>query len=196
MVKFMPDNENKKDDVPYLDNARSDEGWQGHTTKESVGSLKAQILIEIGRLGGTVVRWMRGTYDIDGEQRPGVQIVYRIVRPFSDSFEGRIDVAGLPWKKPYGGKKYREGYQSAVENKRRQSLTMALYNVRAALKAMRVLQILSPGYAALVPWLLKPGTDKTLGELWGIGSKSLPAPNQDGDIVDSDYEVVDKEMEN
>lgn len=192
-MNFIPDSESEKADVPFLDEARSDDGWQGHTTNESISALRAQISAEIGRLGGTVTRWLRGTYQIDGNERPGIQIGYQVIGPYENVFEGRIDVAGLPWKPPYGGNRSHGGYKSAAEKKKEQSLAMALYNVREALRAMRILQILSPGYAALVPWLLKPGTDKTLGEMWAIGSKSLPAPSDDGQIIDSDFEVIESE---
>lgn len=192
-MKFIPDTEAKSSLVPFLDEANSKDGWQGHTTNESIETLRAQISSEISRLGGTVTCWMPGLFEIDGLQRPGVQIGYRIVNPNGAAFEGRIDVAGLPWKDPYSGKKSHSAYKDAVENQRKKSLAMALYNVREALKAMRILQILSPGYAALVPWMLKPGTDMTIGQMWGIGSPALPAPDSDGEIIEGSFEVSEVE---
>jgi hypothetical protein len=192
-MKFIPEENQKVSEVPFLEDARSDDGWQGHGTGERVAALRAQISAEIGRLGGTVTRWLPGMYEIDDQKRPGIQIGYQIVGPGGSAFEGRIDVAGLPWRDPYGGKKSHGGYKTAVENKKDTSLRMALYNVRQALIAMRNLQMLSPGYAALIPWMLKPGTDQTLGEMWGIGSKALPAPSDEGEILEADFEVIDEE---
>lgn len=187
-MKFTPDTDNFQSEVPLLDEARAEDGWQGQGTKESITSLRAQISAEIGRLGGTVTRWMRGEYEIEGQARPGIQIEYQITNQSGSAFSGRIDVAGLPWKAPYGGNRSHTSYKLAVENNKNKSLAMALYNVREALKAMRILQVLSPGYAALVPWMLVAETGKTIGEMWGIGNKQLMAPG--GEIVEAEFHVV------
>ena len=78
----------------------------------------------------------------------------------------------------------------AVESNKNKSLAMALYNVREALKAMRILQVLSPGYAALVPWMLVAETGKTIGEMWGIGNKQLMAPSGSGEVVEAEFHIV------
>jgi len=192
-MKFIPDDKENRIEVPYLDDARADDGWQGHSTKESTNALRAQISAEIGRLGGTVTRWQRGEYEIEGQSRPGIQIGYSIASPNGGVFEGRIDVAGLPWQPPYGGRKSDSRYKDAVERKKDQSLSMALYNVREALRAMRILQILSPGYSALVPWMLVADTGKTIGEMWDTGSRALPAPGEAGEIVDAQFRIVEGE---
>ncbi|KKL86927.1 hypothetical protein LCGC14_1939920, partial [marine sediment metagenome] len=57
------------------------------------------------------------------------------------------------------------------------------------------LQVLSPGYAGLMPWLLVEGQkDKTISELWGdtMGLKALPAPADDGEVVDVKFRMVDE----
>jgi len=146
-MNFIPDQDQIEIQIPYLDDARSDEGWQGHTTKESLTKLKSQIYSEITLLGGTVTRFIRGTYQINNKSRPGVQLIYEIIGPDGLVFKGKIDIAGLPWRAPYGGKKHHGGYAKVEKNKRDLSLRMALYNVREALRAMRILQMLSPGYA-------------------------------------------------
>ena len=194
-MKFIPDEKEGQFNVPYLESARSDDGWQGQSTNESIESLRSQISAEIGRLGGSVTRFMRGKYEIDGKERPGVQLEYSVVAPNGRSFVGRIDVAGLPWQPSYGGKKSHGGYSDAEKKKRSKSLKMALYNVREALKAMRVLQILSPGYSALIPWMLVGDSEKTIGELWGMGSPALPAPNEDGEIIEADFKEVGERSE-
>jgi len=192
-MKFIPDDRANEIEIPYLDDTRADDGWQGHSTGESISALRAQISAEVGRLGGTVTRWIRGEYVISEQKRPGIQIGYSIVGQNGVGFEGRIDVAGLPWKPPYGGKKSDSRYKDAAENKKEKSLAMALYNVREALKAMRILQILSPGYSALVPWMLVGDSGKTIGEMWGTGSPALPAPGESGEIVDAKFKVVERE---
>jgi len=189
-MKFTPDTSDLQTEVPFLDEARAEDGWQGQGTKESIASLRSQISAEIGRLGGTVTRWMRGDYEIDGQKRPGVQLEYQITNGSGSAFVGRIDLAGLPWKDPYGGNRSHSSYKVAVESNKNKSLAMALYNVREALKAMRILQVLSPGYAALVPWMLVAETGKTIGEMWGIGNKQLMAPSGSGEVVEAEFHIV------
>ena len=187
-MTFVPDKENGADEVPYLDDARSSEGWQGHTTKESFAKLKAQICSEIALLGGIVTRFIKGTYQINSKNRPGIQLIYEVTRSDGFIFNGKIDIAGLPWRAPYGGKKYHGGYAKVEESKRDLSLRMALYNVREALRAMRILQVLSPSYSPLIPWMLVNG-DKTISETWLLSDiKRLPEP----DISEGNFHVVDE----
>lgn len=191
MMDFIPDETGKDIEVPFLDDARADDGWQGHSSRESIQALRAQISGEIGRMGGSVTRFQRGKYVVDGFERPGVEIEYQVASPSGQAFIGQINVAGLPWQEPYGGKKRHAAYENSVETRREKSRVMALYNVREALRAMRILQILSPGYAALIPWLIAGDSGKTLGEMWGIGSRSLPAPSDDGDAVEAEFREVE-----
>jgi len=192
-MSFIPDQNQSELQVPYLDNARSDDGWQGHATNESVEALRAQISSEIGRLGGTVTRWIKGIYLFGGQERQGVQIGYQVVKQDGNVFQGRIDVAGLPFEPPYGGNKSHAGYKRSAEGKKRKSLAMALYNVREALKAMRILKMLSPGYAPLIPWLLVSDTGMTIGESFADGL-GLPRLNEgEEDIIESTFVEIGAE---
>jgi len=190
-MNFIPDQDQAEIQIPYYEDAHSDDGWQGHATNESAESLRAQISAEIGRLGGTVTRWMKGIFHINEQERQGIQIAYQVVGLNGEVFQGRIDVAGLPFKLPYGGKKGHGGYKNAVESKKKKSLTMALYNVREALKAMRILRALSPGYAALIPWLLVGDSEKTIGEAFISGS-GLPALSSGEDIVETTFKIIEE----
>ena len=51
-MKFIPDDLDQQSDVPFLEEARADDGWKGQSTNKSIEQLRAEISAEIGRLGG------------------------------------------------------------------------------------------------------------------------------------------------
>ena len=65
---------------------------------------------------------------------------------------------------------------------------MALYMVKQALDGVWFLQQLSPGYAALMPWMI--GKDnKTISQLWAdspIMSRLLPESTRKESFVDGE----------
>ena len=191
-MKFIPDEQTFDDPVPLLSEARADDGWKGQSTDKSVPKLRSEIAAEIGRLGGTMSRWIRGDYEMDdGTERPGIEIGYSIATEDGRIFQGRINVAALPFKIS----KNRSDSDKLNRDRAEKSLRMALFNVRDALQASRILQVLSPGYAGLMPWLLVEGQkDKTISELWGdtMGLKALPAPADDGEVVDVKFRMMDE----
>lgn len=149
MTSFIPE-QKKADAVPYYEDVTSDAGWQGHATGKGVETLKSEIAKSISRLGAHVMSFQRGVFEVDGESREGFQIRYILE---GQKVEGRLDVAALP---------VRSKYDMAKKDK---SLRMALYMVRNAMDGLWFLQQLSPGYAALMPWMLAQG-DKTVSQLW------------------------------
>jgi hypothetical protein len=173
-----------------FDEVSSKDGWKGHSTDKSIETLRAEISAEIGRMHGTMTGWMRGEYETEnGGRRPGVEVKYRVVTENGQAFEGRIAIATLPYEVSEGRA------DSDKINRRRadKSLRMGLFNVRDALQSSRIMEVLSPGYAALMPWLIVGGGDKTVSELWaehGLGQKALPVPDEDGEIVDAEVREV------
>ena len=185
-MKFVPADQGLDEELPWADEARAVDGWKGQSTDKSVAKLRGEISTEIGRLKGTMTRWMRGDFEgDDGRVRAGIQIGYSVSTQDGKVWEGRIDVAALPHKT--------NGPADRVRARADKALRAALYNVRDALQSNRILQDLSPGYVGLMPWLLTEG-DKTISQLWGskMGYKALPAPDKDGDIVDVKFREVDE----
>jgi hypothetical protein len=71
---------------------------------------------------------------------------------------GRLDIAVLPVK--------REGRLSrSLDSRRDKALKMALYMLRMAFDGQWYLQQLSPGYNALMPWMLADN-NKTMAQIW------------------------------
>lgn len=190
-MKFIPDEDGADFDVPFFNEVRADDGWKGQSTDKSLEQLRAEISAEIGRLGGTMTGWMRGEYETpNGGRRAGVEIKYQIVTAGGSAFEGRIAIAALPYPVSEG----RADSERTNRKRAEKSLRMGLFNVRDALQSSRILQTLSPGYAALMPWLLAGEDERTISELWaeqGMGQPALPAPDEDGDIIEAEVREVD-----
>ena len=191
-MKFIPDEHGQDYDVPFFDEVSSKDGWKGQSTDKSIETLRAEISAEIGRMHGTMTGWMRGEYEMDGGAiRPGVEIKYQVVTGEGQAFEGRIAITALPYEVSEG----RMDSDRINRKRAEKSLRMGLFNVRDALQSSRIMETLSPGYAALMPWLLVGGNDKTVSELWaeqGMGQRALPVPDEDGDIVVGEMREVDE----
>jgi hypothetical protein len=160
--RFVPIEDDKPTvDVPYLDEARATDGWQGQDTSLSYDRLKSELTNVLARLGGMVSTFQRGAYEIGGLKRAGVQVSYSIEGPNGVMVRGRLDVAALPVKGP----KRQHGWAETLRKREDAALRMALYNVVQALRSQWVLKQLNPGYIPLMPWLLGKG-DATLSELY------------------------------
>jgi len=185
MMNFIPDQPKQAQDVPFYEDVTASGGWQGHSTSKSISSLKSEITASIGRLGGLVNGFQRGTFEIGDQKRDGFQIHYVIEQPDGGMMRGRLDVAALPVRK---SSRLRRSY----ETRREKSLRMALYMTRDALDGTWFLQQLLPGYAPLMPWMIEANSGKSLTQLWSESAamKQLLPPS-DGDFVEGDFEEVD-----
>ncbi len=193
-MKFVPDTSEFSQEVPFFEEVSSDAGWKGHGTGKSLVTLKAEVTQSVARLGGQVNGFVQGHYDMpNGVRRDAFQIHYAIEDPEGKLHPGRIDVAALPVQEAKSGRRYRE----IMERKRTQTLKMCLFMIRDALDGQWFLQMLSPGYAALMPWMLtKPHPDApTITELWSESAtmKKLLPPKEskfkgeDEDVVEGDF---------
>jgi hypothetical protein len=183
-MNFIPETpKDTRPEVPYFDDVTSEGGWQGHSTSKSIDTLKSEIMEAIGRLGGLVSGFQRGTFHIGDRKREGFQIHYHIERPDGQLVRGRLDVAALPVKED---RRLRRSY----DTHRQKSLKMALYMLRMALEGTWFLQQLSPGYAPLMPWMLADG-EKTVTQLWSESSAmgNLLPPGE-SEFIEGDYREV------
>ncbi len=192
-MKFVPTTGEFSQEVPYFDEVKGDAGWKGHGTSKSMVALKAEVTQSVARLGGQVTGFVRGAYEMEnGVSRDGFQIHYAIEDHQANLHQGRIDVAALPVREP----KRRTGYRDTMERRREQTLKMALFMIRDALDGQWFLQMLSPGYAALMPWMLTghPDAPQTITEIWSESAmmkKLLPPKGSefetDEDVVEGDF---------
>jgi hypothetical protein len=174
-MKFTPREKQPSIAIPMLDDLRAEDGWQGMRSNQSLDELRTKVQTEIGRLSGKITSFIEGDYEIEGQTRPGYTIRFIVAGPDGSAWEGRIDMAGPPFEMPFSGDRTHSGFLSAFEKRREQSLRMCLFNANAALVANRNLEKLSPGFAALMPWMLGKG-DLTIGQIWRGGAAALPAP--------------------
>ena len=158
-MNFIPESEINIKDVPYFEEINTGNGWQGHSTTKSIDKLKAEIISAVERLGGIIVGFQKGKFQINDKDREGYQLNYTVNMPNNKIFYGRIDVAALPIKNEY---KLRKSYES----RKNKALKMALYMLKISLDGLWFLQQLSPGYSALMPWMLVED-NKTISQIWG-----------------------------
>lgn len=160
---FTPD-KNEAQIVPFFEDAKAEDGWQGHTTTKTLKRLQDEVKEAIARLGASVVSFQQGTFQIDQKTRQGFRVHYVI-----EGRVARLDIAALPVRNRYNNKK------------KEQSLKMALYMLEIGLSGAWVMQQLSPGYAPLMPFILTEG-DKTISEMWiensAIGRLLPPRPEE------------------
>ena len=149
--------------VPFFEDATSDDGWQGHTTTKSLNTLQSEIIKAMSRMGGLVATFQRVTFLIDGKERDGFRIHYSLDNPLGKIVPGRIDIAALPVKMK--SSTYDRRANQRRDELREKSLRMALYMFRDALNGLWFLQQLSPGYAALMPWMLVD-RENTVTDKW------------------------------
>lgn len=161
--------------VPYFDEVKASDGWQGYTTTKSTDTLKAEVMTAMSRLGGLISGFEKGKFG----ERHGFRIHYTIEAENGTMYPGQMDIAALPVRKTTHRRSY-QGHEKTCE----QALRMALYNTAMCLNGMWLLQQLSPGYAPLIPWMLA-ANGKTVTQLWTESSsmKAL-APPADEEFIE------------
>ena len=181
-MSFIPEQPKSASDVPFFDDVTGEDGWQGHTTTKSIETLKSEVIASIGRLGGAVTRFQKGTFQIGELKRDGFQILYNIEALNGDIIPGRLDVAALPVKESYQVRRH-----SPEATRRDRSLRMALYMLRISIDGLWFLQQLSPGYAPLMPFILAD-KDKTISQLWAEGpAMSRLLPPGESEFVEGEF---------
>lgn len=156
--------------VPFFEDAKKEDGWQGHTTTKSVDRLKKEITESVGRLGGYISGFVKGKFIFDKQEREGFQVFYSV-----NGIPSRIDIAALPVRNKWDTKK------------KEQSLRMALFMLRDGFDGMWLMQQLIPGYAPLVPFMIAMD-GKTVSQLWAEGTPMgnlLPSGSQEFEVIDA-----------
>ena len=183
-MNFIPEQSKEAQSVPYFEDATSADGWQGQSTTKSIKALQSEISEAVSRLGAMIMRFEHGTFQ--GEvNREGYRIHYVVTAADGRQVPGRIDIAALPLSPDINW------YKASKAKHQEASLKMALYMVRVALDGAWLLQQLSPGYSALVPFMLGPGK-KTISELWAESSimNNLLPPGEDSDFIEGETREI------
>jgi len=175
-MNFTPEEKTEAKDVPFFDDVIGSDGWEGHGTGKSTERLQQEVSTVIVRLGGHVTGFQRGSYG----EREGLRIEYIVKADDGRFVPGRIDIAALPVR-------VTNRNRQSAKKRREKSFRMALYMLNTALKGTWFLQQLSPGYAALMPWMLVDG-EKTISQAWANSPimNSLLPPG-DSEFIDAEY---------
>lgn len=148
--------------VPDFEDARKDVA-PGYSTHKTIERLQGDITQAIAQLGGGQIVIMQGSYTVSGRKRYGYEIRFTYGQQ-----PAVMQVAGLPMRKETPDK---------ANQVRKQALYLVLQWLQTALTSM----LFTPGYAPLVQFMLVPGQDKTVGEMFLLQSglvnsnPSLPA---------------------
>lgn len=191
-MEFIPEQESKALVVPYFDEVTAEGGWRGMSTGKTISTLKSEVTQAIARLGGVVAGFVFGKMVTpEGIERGGYQIHYAIEAKGGKMVPGRFDFAALPVRQTS-----RRSRAGSLERQKEKSLKMGLFMTRDALTGLWFLQVLSPGFAPLMPWMVV-GSGKnppTLTQLWSespVMKKLMPPDGsefeEDGEIVDGDF---------
>lgn len=189
-MEFIPETDKQVEDVPYFEDVDTAKGWGGHATQKGEIELQSQIAAAMGRLGGMVTGWKKGTVIVQKQRRDAFEMYYSIQQADGELLGGRMYVAALPVRiKPN---------MRGHAKKRRQALNMALYNLRNQLEAAWRMQQLIPGYFALLPFMLHE-SGKTFTEIWVERhdlKNLLPAVTgdpEDEETLDIEFKEIKKE---
>lgn len=161
-MKFIQDSRDERREIPYFEDVSGRDGWAGHESEKSLDKLKAELAEAIGLLGGYVLHYKRGVFELEDKARLGFQLFYTIERAAA-----RLDIAALPVRSPRNGEK---------------SLKMAVYMLRDAFKGLWYFERLSPGFAPLMPFMIADKEGNTVSQVWAKESKIgnlLPAPGSE-----------------
>lgn len=168
---FTPISETAAVKVPHLEDARADYAPY-YSTNKTVEEVQAEIVIELGKLGGYGVGFQAGKF---GEKpvRYGF-----IVHFYYNNRPGMIRVAGLPM-------------HSETDKKRRQVQAQALCIARDWIKAQVTAKVFMPGVEPLIQFLLVNG-DQTVTDYMMLSGR-LPDGKQisSGGVEEVKVEIVD-----
>jgi len=183
MFNFKPQDDIQK--VPYFDDVKASDGWEGHTTGKSLDKLQSEIATNLSLVGCIFTGCQKGSYG----DRHGFQIHFAMKAEGGQGIPSRLDIACLPLNPRKRIHTRRRGKGSG-DWRIEATQKMALYMTAKAIKGMYFLNVMSPAYIPFLSLMLdKKG--QTLGQQWiqaGQLSALLPPPMQnfkeDGDVID------------
>lgn len=163
---FTPDRPEVQVTIPYFEQARSNDGWQGQASHKGIDQMRDEMVTALNKLGASITKLQTGTFTIEHRQRAGVILEFTM-----GGAPGRISLAALP---------VRSGQNRIA------SIKMLYYITRNVFNGLWLLQQLAPGMAALLPFLLVNG-NQTLSEVWAERTTlGLLLPPGDAEFVEGE----------
>lgn len=174
MFNFKPTDQEVK--LPYFDDVKASDGWEGHATSKGIEKLKQEIQNNLALINCVFISCMSGNYG----DRYGFQIHFAM-KSNNGMTPGRLDIACLPLRKRL---RNRTGKDPRIEGTQK----MALYMTAKAIKGMYFLNVLSPAFVPFMSLMLTQ-SNQTLGQMWiqhGDLAPLLPEPNESfkGNVID------------
>lgn len=187
MSNFQP-SQPKNSLVPFFDDVKASDGWEGHTTSKSIEKLISEIASNLTLTGCVFTGYQTGSFG----NRSGFQIHFAMKASEGSLLPSRLDIACLPINPR---KRVNRTRNSRGDHRIGGTQKMALYMTAKAIKGMYFLNVLSPAFVPFMSLMLGKG-DTTLGEAWlqnGSLAQLMPPKDahfsENGDYVEA--EIVD-----
>lgn len=183
-ANFKPKEETRI--VPYFDDVKSSDGWEGHTTSKSIDKLTSEIATNLTLIGCVFSGCQSGTFG----DRHGFQIHFIMKSEDGRAIPSRLDVACLPLNPRKRTRTHtRSRGKGAGDIRIEGTQKMALYMTAKAIKGMYFLSTLSPAFIPFMSLMLD-NRNETLGQAW-LRSGSMaqlmpPTSDFDVDVIDAD----------
>jgi hypothetical protein len=178
MFNFKPADEIKA--VPFFDDVKAADGWQGHTTSKNIDKLLSEIAMNLTRLGCIFSGCRAGTFG----DRLGYQIHFAMKSEDGRTIPSRLDIACLPINPRRRFNRTRRMGRGSKDPRIEGTQKMALYMTSMAIKGMYFLSVLSPAFIPFMSAMLN-NKNETLGSIWiSHGSMAALMPPDDSEFVD------------
>ena len=181
MFNFEPKQETKK--VPFFDDVKSSDGWEGHTTSKSIQKLQQEIAQNLTLIGCVLTGFQSGKFG----DREGFQVHFAMKSDNGQMITSRLDIACLPLN-PRKRTRSRSRGRGSGDHRIEGTQKMALYMTAKAIKGMYFLNVLSPAFIPFMSLMLD-AKNQTLGQVWiqsGQLSPLLPPPESAFEVVDGE----------
>jgi hypothetical protein len=181
MTNFIPNlDATLEKEVVFFEDAKVEDGWGGYRTRKTIETLKQEVREALRRLGGQIDSFQQGRFPIGEHTRDGYRIRFSVERFDGVYLPGQLDVVALPVRA-------KSRKTIGVSTKQKQSLKMALFMLRDALKGQWFFKKLSNDYAPLLPFMLGPG-EKTMSHMWLVANDTplLAAVATEGEFVEAE----------
>jgi len=166
VFNFKPAQKEKK--IPFFDDVKASDGWEGHTTSKSIDKLQSEISTNLSLIGCVFSGCIAGTYG----DRHGFQIHFAMKDGSGRMIPSRLDISCLPLNPKYRHRSRSYG-RGSKDPRIEGTQKMALYMCAKAIKGMYFLNVLSPSFIPFMSLMLN-AQNETLGQVW-IQSGGLAA---------------------
>lgn len=172
--------------VPYFDDVKASDGWEGHTTSKTIDKLTSEIATNLTLIGCIFSGCQAGTFG----ERHGFQIHFLMKSEDGRAIPSRLDIACLPLNpRKRTRARTRSRGKGSQDVRIEGTQKMALYMTAKAIKGMYFLSTLVPAFIPFMSLMLD-NHNQTLGQAWmqsgAMAALMPPTDDFDADVIDAE----------